>query len=563
MFVVLFVKQIKLKLGFKDLMSVIKMNVIQQNEKIMCQCGSHIKNAPANIKQHNKTITHQKYVENMYVGVLPTFGKEIITEEKENIGINKEMNEINVKETNPSKNALRVRAFRERQKASLGEDAYKEKMRTEKKESRAATKVKKDIKIVSEGGVIIEPTKKETKEDLADYVATLLTDLEIQKTYNKPAIVKLVKQKIKRFDTQQGSVKNCKQLVGLLDKSSLVSDKYGEVKEKSLQNYMNNIEKVYTAMFGKKMDCSDFEWTRDIKRVEKTINEMPRLRKSKSNKTETDIQTKRQRFTALKSILERLDGFTNEAKAYKKLQDAFQVIVSQTRGENKLSVLEKQNWMDWEKIVNYNDKNWTDESRLIHGLYTLIPPRRLEYGLLKFARRRSLPQAESMDKNFNYIVTNTKDLPAYIVLNRYKTDYKYKTYIIHLSTHDSPLFKYTKLVELIKAMMKNTNKPMKHNEPFFVNDNDKMFVNDNGDNSFGKRINEVFKNTGKNISCNILRHSFITNFLGKSSFSTMKDNTLDEVSKSLGHSAQMFQSYRRIFDTPEARIEQFLKDDKE
>ena len=31
-------------------------------EKIMCQCGSHIKNAPANIAQHEKTIKHTKYM---------------------------------------------------------------------------------------------------------------------------------------------------------------------------------------------------------------------------------------------------------------------------------------------------------------------------------------------------------------------------------------------------------------------------------------------------------------------------------------------------------------------
>ncbi len=58
----------------------------------------------------------------------------------------------------------------------------------------------------------------------------------------------------------------------------------------------------------------------------------------------------------------------------KKLQDAFQAIVSDNRGENKLSVLEKENWMDWKDIVKYNDKNWTDESRRIHDLYTLDTP---------------------------------------------------------------------------------------------------------------------------------------------------------------------------------------------
>ena len=165
-------------------MSVIKMS--NKTENITCQCGSIIKNSQANIIQHKKTIKHQKYVENMYVGVLPTFGKEIITEEKENVVVNKEMSEtkqIKTKSaTNPSANALRVRAFREKQKLQLGEDAYKEKMRTDRKATRIATKATSDAKVVSEGGVISEPSKKETKEDLAQYVATLLTDLDTQKS---------------------------------------------------------------------------------------------------------------------------------------------------------------------------------------------------------------------------------------------------------------------------------------------------------------------------------------------------------------------------------------------
>ncbi len=134
-------------------------------------------------------------------------------------------------------------------------------------------------------------------------------------------------------------------------------------------------------MTGEEFDCSDFEWTRDIqKKVEKTINTIPRERKQRSGKTETEQATKTK-------DLHRSQG-----------------IIKQTRGENKLSESEKANWMDW----NYDDENRDDEDRLIHGLYTLIPTRRLEYGLLCLARRKTLQKAQQMDKKFNYIVTDKK-----------------------------------------------------------------------------------------------------------------------------------------------------------
>ena len=47
-----------------------------KTEKITCMCGSHIKNAPVNIKQHQETDKHKKYIKNLYVGVLPNFGTE-------------------------------------------------------------------------------------------------------------------------------------------------------------------------------------------------------------------------------------------------------------------------------------------------------------------------------------------------------------------------------------------------------------------------------------------------------------------------------------------------------
>jgi hypothetical protein len=184
------------------------MSVIQQNT-ITCQCGSSIKNEPANIRQHQKTLKHIKYIE-----------KENIVENKDNLGMN-EMNKDD-KIALPSANALRVRNFRAKQKANLGEEKYKELMRLDKQKQRLDKKAKDDVKAVEEGKPLkaTKSEKKQTKEQVAQYVSNLLSDLDTTKVYNKPAVVQMVKQKLKKFDTTQGAKINCEQLIQNLDKSS-------------------------------------------------------------------------------------------------------------------------------------------------------------------------------------------------------------------------------------------------------------------------------------------------------------------------------------------------------
>ena len=558
------------------MISVIKkMSVTNKNEdKFKCECGSVIKNTPSNIRQHKKTLLHKKH-ENKPPALPATLPDEqddappplpkslpFEGEEKSNFIAERKTKKVSDSDKK-EQNKLRVQAFRERQRAELGDDKYRENMRTERKASRVAQKAKSDIRVVEDGGQV-NPSRREasqTKEDVAQYVSALLTDLNTKKVYNKPAIVQMVKQKLSRFDNKQGAVTNCEQLVSSLDKSSLVNSKYGEIKERSLKDYIRNIKLVYKHMTGEEFDCSNFDFARDIDGVEKAIEEMPKERQSKDGKANTMQSTKTKRYTAFKSILERLDGFHNEAKAYKKLQDESQKVVDINRGTNILSDRESKNWMNWKDIVKYNSANWTDEDRLIHGLYTLLPPRRLEYGLLKLARKKTLPEAQKMDDQFNYIVTNKKNNPTFIILNRYKTDFKYGQYIINLSDSDMlPLFNYSKLVKLIIAFMKNTNEPMVNGDEFFVNSKGNMYINSKGDSSFGSRINYVYRETGKKISVDILRHSFITEFLSKG-FSNLTDNTLKNVATALGHSSAMLISYRKL-KTPEERLEAYAKIEK-
>ena len=73
-----------------------------------------------------------------------------------------------------------------------------------------------------------------------------------------------------------------------------------------------------------------------------------------------------------------------------------------------------------------------------------------------------------MDTNFNYIVTNQNDNPTYMILNKYKTDYKYGQYIVNFKDSNKlPLFNYSKISDLAKRLI--TVEKMVHKDPFFVN----------------------------------------------------------------------------------------------
>ena len=80
----------------------------------------------------------------------------------------------------------------------------------------------------------------------------------------------------------------------------------------------------------------------------------------------------------------------------------------------------------------------------------------------------------------------------------------------------------------------------------------------NDDNSFGKRINETYKNTGKDISVDILRHSYISEILGKSPFPN--DKKIKMIAKAMGHKPSTHISYRKL--EPNKRIDAFLEDGK-
>ena len=76
------------------------------------------------------------------------------------------------------------------------------------------------------------------------------------------------------YDNKKGAIENCDQLIDKLDNNNLVNSKYGEIKTKSLQDYLRNIKLVYKHIPGNEFDCSNFDFARDTNKLYKTIQEM-------------------------------------------------------------------------------------------------------------------------------------------------------------------------------------------------------------------------------------------------------------------------------------------------
>ena len=311
---------------------------------------------------------------------------------------------------------------------------------------------------------------------------------------------------------------------------NIVNPKYKNINLDTIVDYLKNLNILHKSITGSKIDFANFNFNffKDTLKIEKHIESSP-----------SSITTKTKRYSSLISILSRLNGFEEQVNIYRALQNKNQSIVSSHRNENLLTKREDNNWLDWNDIKNHYNPLWTLQDLFLKSLITAIPPRRLEYGLLKISRHKTLPWTlNNMSKNFNYIITSRSDTIKYIVLNNYKTVKKYGVYIINFKQADSSLFKYSYIRNLGSRFIKN----MKHNEIVFKNNKGEMHVN------FGKRITKLFEGTGKSISCDILRHSFISYFLNNHNLMTVSNNTLDILSRSMGHSTPQFLSYRKIIN---------------
>lgn len=345
-----------------------------------------------------------------------------------------------------------------------------------------------------------------------------------------PQAKKIIQNKVKKVMIETGVKEDCKNLASKLDNRNLKYPDGIPVEPKTLEGYLKKIGNIYKRMNNVDWDCSDFKWLNNTQKVISFLENDDRASGTIQNN-----------LNAVYSILRRVEGYDSIVGVYKEALGKWTNIVKEKRGTNKLTPEEKRSFMPWNKIVEFNDKSWTEEARLLFKLYTAMPPRRnKDYSYMKYIKGKSIPAVKDMDKFYNYIVVNKKGNPISLIINNYKTKKVYKTYIVDLTLGDlKPHFRFSEIRTAIKAFAKATG--IKSGELVFPNTKGNIYE------QFTPYLNFLFKNTGKKIGVNILRHSFITYFLAKNT--NVSDNTIMKMSRSMGNSIEMFRNYRRI-DAP-------------
>ena len=167
-----------------------------------------------------------------------------------------------------------------------------------------------------------------------------------------------------------------------------------------------------------------------------------------------------------------------------------------------------------EDLMKYQDY-------LISALYTLNPPRRLEYAnmlIIEYAKLQSTPIKERKERNYLVIKNNN----LYFLFNNYKTVKSYGIQKIEIKN---------KLKEIIKDWIK-----INKSNYFLIGKNKKELSSNN----LGKMIIRIFSNEKQpNIGLNILRHSYISSL-----FNVIENiDKRNKVSSLMAHSVIMQNQY--------------------
>jgi len=158
----------------------------------------------------------------------------------------------------------------------------------------------------------------------------------------------------------------------------------------------------------------------------------------------------------------------------------------------------------------------------------LMPPRRGDFKDMKVIRTKSKKinkkYIEDLSKEFNYLILDKRDRPKEIIYHRYKTDRTYGSQSFAVSNQQ--------LRNLLTQYIRD----------YKILNMDYLLTNSKGapyKKTFSNYIASVFKQaTGKTISIDILRHSYITDFLSNKPTLNKRAQISKQMSNSISTQAE-------------------------
>lgn len=160
-------------------------------------------------------------------------------------------------------------------------------------------------------------------------------------------------------------------------------------------------------------------------------------------------------------------------------------------GKNTKTATMEKNWTTMavlKGIAKKLLKSGVSQNALIAALYTMQPPVRLDYYRMKIVKPK-----DSMDERMNYLVVYNRNKKVFIFRD-YKTAGKYNEVKIPVSKE---------LNTVINKFLKS------HPDRTYLLEKKRTMEPLSG-NSMGKMIPEVFSDSGKHVTLNLIRHIFVS-----------------------------------------------------
>lgn len=379
-------------------------------------------------------------------------------------------------------NKARVQASRLALIARIGKDEYlrqenqKRKLRRERQRARSAPSV------ALERSVSFTPPTVALERSVPVNVSFIAPKVELEKTV-APTMPTL-EQKEQKEEKEQ-KTDTCE---ALFEKVYQAKVKYYDnmiipktIKRDSVLQQFKKITNLHKKIVGSATDCNNLYFLKDTNKIISFINTNYKTDNSRNSQVQ-----------AIASILQVLPDYKNEYTFYSKYSTDKRKTINEIAESNLTTKTESKNILSWGKLKDlYKTQGMSPEHRALIGLYTMIPPRRLEYQALTITDTEV-----NHNDNLNYLVIK-RGIPTKLIFNKYKTKQTYGIQEFDIAKD---------LADVLKPHVKDK----RPGDLVFSTKNNKQIKN------FGEYLTNIFKKyTGKAITVNLIRHSFVSNLLKK------------------------------------------------
>jgi len=332
-----------------------------------------------------------------------------------------------------------------------------------------------------------------------------------------PQIKYYVQQKLQPRLIKLNNIKSLDILEQSLSLVPLAGSNKKKIKRASIIQYLKKIKTIYFLMHNEPLDIKTLSFLSNPQAIIDFI----------ISKYGTETTSALTYLTAFTSITNRLLEYTEAYEIFNKKMIELSQSYQKEQNKNKLSKREAINYLPWDEIIKFRPTD-TPLNNLIYNLYVNLPPRRCDYQnmIIKYGD----PDIFNLDETYNYYLPDQHKL----IFKRYKTEAIYRTQIINLNDPDASYASYSLVKESLINYIEHT-KP-EDGAPLIPTKHNKLYTN------ITPLIKSVFKIGEKNLTPNLLRHSFLSWFLSKARTTEI----MNKVAYIMAHSSDMQSKYRKL-----------------